>query len=192
MSDMESIWGAMKDTHYRRTIDAMENAIRKTDNLEAALTTALDMVVGAVHAQAGTCWFYDQFGDGRIHPRAVYGGGDLGGISLLPGEGIAGQVIASGQAQIIADCQSDPRWAGKVDAKTGFRTESMLCVPLSMEGVVFGCIQIVNRTDRMHFDEKDLEFAENLARAAAGLFLKQGMLSRIIEARLPEALDAHG
>lgn len=175
-SELESVWGAMKDVRYRRIIDQLERTLRHTRHLEDALSTALDMTVTAVHAQTGTFWFYDRYGDGRIWPKAVYGGGNLGGISLLPGEGIAGQVIEGGKPVIVADCQKDPRWAGRVDAKTGFKTESMICVPLSLKDVIFGCIQLINRTDRLLFDEKDKNFAEKLAGATAELFQKQGLL----------------
>ena len=175
-SELESVWGAMKDVRYRRIIDQLERTLRHTKHLEGALSSALDMVVSAVHAQTGTFWFYDRYGDGRIWPKAVYGGGNLGGISLLPGEGIAGQVIENGKSTIVADCQKDPRWAGRVDAKTGFKTESMICVPLTLNEAVFGCIQLINRTDRLLFDDKDKQLAEQLAEATAGLFQKQGLL----------------
>ena len=179
--EMESLWSAMKGTHYKRTIDRLTKSIRSTRNLEEAMQAALDMVVNAVHAQAGTFWYYNRFQDGRITPRAVFGGGDLSGISLLPGEGVAGQVIESGKATIIADCQSDPRWAGKVDAKTGFTTRSMICVPLKLEDTVFGSIQIINKTDNMAYDEKDLEFVERLAEEISQLLKYQGLLEDFVE-----------
>lgn len=175
-TELESMWDAMKSVHYQRTIEQLERSIRNTKRLEEALTAALDTVVEVVHAQAGTFWFYDQFGDGRIRPKAVFGGGDLKGFSLLPGEGIAGKVIQTGKSEIISDCQKDPRWAGKADAKTGFRTESMICVPLSLKQIVFGCIQVINRTDKLLYDERDLAFLEQLAGATADLFRKQGLL----------------
>ena len=174
------MWGAMKGVHYQRTIEQLEKSIRNTKHLEDALTIALNTVVTAIHAQAGTFWFYDQFGDGRIHPKAIYGGGDLGDFSLLPGEGIAGKVIQEGKSEIIIDCQKDPRWAGKADEKTGFRTESMICVPLTLKKITFGCIQVINRTDRVLFDEQDLAFLEKLSEATADLFRKQGLLEEYL------------
>ncbi len=189
--ELESMWDAMKGVHYQRTIEQLERSIESTKNLEGALTVSLDMVVTAVHAVAGTFWYYDRFGDGRIHPKAVYGGGDLKGFSLLPGEGIAGQVIADGQSRIIADCQKDPRWAGKADAKTGFRTESMICVPLALKDMTFGSIQIINKTDRLPFDDKDLQFAEALAAATAELFRRHGLLDDFIEAAGGNKQSAH-
>ena len=175
-TELESVWGAMKAAHYRRTIEQIRVSVEQTRNLEGALSGALELVVPACHAVTGTFWFFDRFGDGRIRPKAVYGGGNLGGISLAPGEGIAGQVIKNGRSTIVADCQSDPRWAGKADAKTGFRTESMVCVPLMIEDNAFGCIQLLNRTDHVLFDESDLAFAEQLGEATADLFRRQGLL----------------
>ena len=178
--EMESLWGAMKGSHYKRTIDQLTRSIRDTNSLEDALQTALDMVMHAVHAETGTFWFYDRFKDGRICAKAVCGASDLSAIRLLPGEGIAGQVIQSGKSVIIQNCQADPRWAGRVDQKTGFQTKSMICVPLALEDVVFGCIQIINKTDGVAFDEEDLTFVERLAAEISLLLKHQGLLEDFV------------
>ena len=178
--EMESLWGAMKGSHYKRTIDQLTRSIRDTNSLEDALQTALDMVMHAVHAETGTFWFYDRFKDGRICAKAVCGASDLSAIRLLPGEGIAGQVIQSGKSVIIQNCQTDPRWAGRVDQKTGFQTKSMICVPLALEDVVFGCIQIINKTDGVAFDEEDLTFVERLAAEISLLLKHQGLLEDFV------------
>ena len=170
------MWDAMKDVKYRRTLEQLKEIIQNPDaDQAAALTAALNIVASAVHAEAGTLWHYDRFGDGLIRPRAVYGGGEISHITLVPGEGVAGQVIESGKASIIADCQKDPRWAGRVDARTGFSTRSMICVPLLAAEQAFGCIQIINKTDGQPFDEKDLAFAKKLAAAVSEVFALHGM-----------------
>lgn len=181
-TEMNSIWEAMKSTQYDRTIKQLEKQLELATDLKDALTIALNRVVLSSHAVAGTCWGYDRFGDGRIRPKAVYGGADLGNISLALGEGIAGQVIESGKSVIVPDCQKDPRWAGKADAKTGFITRTMMCVPLNFREFTFGCIQIINKTDDLAFDEKDLLFVENLATHASRLFETLGFLNDYAEA----------
>ncbi|MFI3227452.1 MAG: GAF domain-containing protein [Clostridia bacterium] len=174
--EVESLWGAMKDVHYNRTLKTLKNSLRDARNLEAALSVSLDTIVEAVQAVSGTFWFYERYRDGRIYPKSVYGGGNLGNISLLPGEGIAGGVIESGESVIVYDCQKDPRWQGKVDAKTGFKTESMIVVPLISGNQVFGCIQIINKQRDNYFDDSDLEFTKGLAENSASLFEDNGML----------------
>lgn len=174
--ETHALWDAMKEVHYKRTLRVLQNSLRDARHLEASIAVSLDTIVEAMRSVAGTFWFYERYRDGRIYPKSVYGGGNLGGISLLPGEGIAGQVIDTGESLIIQDCQSDPRWAGKADQKTGFKTESMICVPLVAEKNIFGCIQIINKQDGMFFDEADLEFVEGLAENSSNLFIENGML----------------
>lgn len=179
------MWDAMKDVKYRRTLEQLREIICNPQaDRTAALTAALNIVASAVHAEAGTFWHYDRFGDGLIRPRAVYGGGEISQITLVPGEGVAGQVIESGKASIIADCQKDPRWAGRVDARTGFVTRSMICVPLLAAEQAFGCIQIINKTDGQPFDEKDLAFAQKLAAAVSEVFVENSP-----EGKAPHAGD---
>lgn len=174
--EIQSTCKANKDSHYERTIAVLENEIENAGNLNEALSIALNCVVKASYAVAGTFWFYDRFGDDRIHPKAIYGGADLGDFSLALGEGIAGQVIAHNKSAIVQDCQSDPRWAGKADKRTGFTTKTMICVPLRYQQYTFGCIQIINKTDDLLFDDKDLQFVEKLASHTAYLFAAQHML----------------
>ena len=98
------------------------------------------------------------------------------GATLSPGEGVAGKVIETAQSTIIPDCQKDPRWAGKVDKKTGFCTKTMICVPLCVDEMAFGSIQIINKVDGLPFDNLDLEFTEKLAEAAATMLTDQELL----------------
>ncbi len=170
------MWDAMKEVHYQRTIRSIEKGIKNSTDLKMALSSALDSVVTAVKAEAGTFWFYDRDTDGRIRPFAVYGGGDLGNFSLELGEGIAGRVIERGQEMIIEDCVSDPRWQGKADEKTGFVTKSMIVVPLQTSEYTFGCIQIINKKNGAFYDKADLVFVKALAAFAAEMFERLGFI----------------
>jgi len=167
------LWEAMKDAKYRKTLLELESVeVDETTDMADFMNAILDIVARAVHAEVGTLWYYSKFADGRIHPKAQFGGSDMGDFSLAPGEGIAGSVIKTGKGVIIQDCQKDPRWSGKVDAGTGFITRSMICVPLRDGDMGFGCIQLINRTDGNLYDEKDLAFGENLGMEIADIFIR--------------------
>jgi putative ABC transport system ATP-binding protein len=82
--------------------------------------------------------------------------------------GIAGAAAASGKVVRVADAYADPRFNAEVDRKTGFRTRSMLCLPLhDRDGKVFAVTQLLNRRDGEPFDDRDerryAEFAASLA-----------------------------
>jgi sigma-B regulation protein RsbU (phosphoserine phosphatase) len=46
---------------------------------------------------------------------------------------------------IVHDVGNDSRFAKRVDAETGYQTESILCAPLSIRGRTFGAIEVLNK-----------------------------------------------
>lgn len=156
-----------KRVNYTQVVWEITRELQESDSLEQALRVSLGTVVRAVGAEAGTIWFYNKEGDGRIHPSFWIGGADLTGLSLAAGEGIAGAVVETGKTTVVKDCQQDSRWAGRFDAKTGFVTRSMVCVPLVNKYEVIGCIQIINKLDGSLYNDEDVELCENLAMLTA-------------------------
>lgn len=83
-------------------------------------------------------------------------------------KGIAGAVLASGNALLIEDAYRDPRFNPEVDRQTGFRTRSVLSVPLkTSRGGTIGVAQVLNRKDGLPFDLEDLSLMEALAGVAS-------------------------
>jgi putative ABC transport system ATP-binding protein len=87
---------------------------------------------------------------------------EMGEIRIPVGTGIAGAVARTGRTLKIDDAYADPRFNREVDAKTGFRTRSIISLPVkNREGDVFAVAQLLNRTDGQPFDEGDeRRFAE--------------------------------
>jgi putative ABC transport system ATP-binding protein len=82
--------------------------------------------------------------------------------------GIAGAAAMSGEIVRVDDAYADSRFNQAVDAETGFRTQSMLCLPLQdRSGQVFAVTQLLNRRDGRPFDDHDTgryqEFAASLS-----------------------------
>lgn len=86
---------------------------------------------------------------------------------LRKGEGIAGCVFQSGEALLIEDAYNDPRFYRKFDEKTGYRTRSVLCMPLKVQDKVIGVSQLINRLDGAPFDARDAETLSLLCTHAA-------------------------
>ena len=77
-------------------------------------------------------------------------------VRIPIGSGIAGAAAASGRPVRVADAYQDPRFNRNVDLQTGFRTRSVLCLPLhDRAGNVFAVTQLLNRRDGLPFDEAD-------------------------------------
>lgn len=61
-------------------------------------------------------------------------------------KGIAGAVAASGETLNIPEAYDDPRFNRNIDRQTGYRTKSILALPLrDKQGRVMGVFQVLNR-----------------------------------------------
>jgi putative ABC transport system ATP-binding protein len=70
--------------------------------------------------------------------------------------GIAGHVATTGQTLRVDDAYAHPLFNPEADHRTGFRTRSILCVPIrERHGRVFAVAQLLNRRDGRSFDEQD-------------------------------------
>ena len=77
-------------------------------------------------------------------------------IRIPVGTGIAGAVAQSGEVINIADAYADSRFNPAIDKKTGFRTRSILSLPVKNQlGEVFAVAQLLNRKDQKPFDQDD-------------------------------------
>ena len=77
-------------------------------------------------------------------------------IRIPIGSGIAGAAAQSGKTINIPDAYADQRFNPEVDKKTGFRTRSILSLPIkNQQGVVFAVAQLLNRIDGQPFDQDD-------------------------------------
>jgi adenylate cyclase len=87
---------------------------------------------------------------------------EMGVVRIPLGSGIAGAVALSGEAIRIDDAYADPRFNQNVDKQTGYRTSSILSLPVKdHNGRVFAVAQLLNRKDGQPFDQGDeRRFAE--------------------------------
>jgi len=56
------------------------------------------------------------------------------------GQGIAGYVAEKGEPLLIQDVSKDPRWYKKISESTGFKTKSIACVPMKLNGDIIGVV----------------------------------------------------
>jgi putative ABC transport system ATP-binding protein len=93
-------------------------------------------------------------------------------IRIPRGAGIAGAVAASAQPLNLTDAHDDPRFDAGADRRTGYRTRSLLCVPLRAgDGSVFAVAQALNKRGGGPFDDQDQKRFEDLM-ASLGVLLE--------------------
>jgi len=134
--------------------------------------TILDLIVenskAVTKAEASSLLLLDEAtGDLRFHVAKGDAAAQLAQVRIAPGRGIVGHVAASGEALLIADAYADPRFDRSHDARTGFRTRSLLTVPMLSKGRTIGVVQVVNKLGEDSFGTDDLKLLEAFAAQAA-------------------------
>jgi DNA-binding response OmpR family regulator len=71
------------------------------------------------------------------------------------GEGISGRVAKTGEPLLIRDLSQDPVF-GKPDLHPRYRTNSLMCVPLKVNGKTIGVLNANNKQSGRAFDQNDL------------------------------------
>ncbi|XP_048256360.1 probable 3',5'-cyclic phosphodiesterase pde-5 isoform X3 [Haliotis rufescens] len=66
-------------------------------------------------------------------------------IRFPMGKGVAGHVATTGEVLNIQDAYGDIRFNRDVDLQTGYRTKSILCMPIYIRGNIIGVVQMVNK-----------------------------------------------
>lgn len=81
---------------------------------------------------------------------------ELGPVRFPVGTGIAGTVAKTGETIRIDDAYADPRFNQEVDRQTGYRTRSLLTLPVKdRNGRIFAVAQLLNRRDGQPFSAGD-------------------------------------
>jgi putative ABC transport system ATP-binding protein len=89
-------------------------------------------------------------------------------IRISVESGIAGYVARTGRAKNVPDAYAEPLFDRSVDEATGYRTRSLLCLPiLDSAGHVFAVMQLLNKSGGQPFDTHDEDrfrsFSQRLA-----------------------------
>lgn len=112
-------------------------------DLEEVLRQIVDETTRRLKADRGTLYLVDHATRELVSRVAHLP--EIAEIRLRIGEGVAGWVAANRQP--VRTDASDPRQSRRVDAVTGYRTDSMLAVPMMRDDVVIGVFQLLNQQD---------------------------------------------
>jgi sigma-B regulation protein RsbU (phosphoserine phosphatase) len=148
---------------WRFLVEAAK-ALNSTLETQHLLTLILELSTEAVEAEATSLAVLDdKRGDLRYEIALGTMGEKAHKLRVPLGLGIVGWVAREGQPAIVNDVTSDSRFAGFIDRATGFKTRSVLCVPLLRKAMVRGALVARNKRDGSGFTKEDQEIFAALA-----------------------------
>ena len=158
-------------------IDASQ-VLNSTFNLGRLLELILNLATKNLGAARGTIYLIDK--EKNELWSFVLKGNELVEIRLPVGTGIAGYVAKTGKTINLIDAAKDKRFFADIDRRSGFRTKTMLCIPMkNRTGKTIGVFQIINKKQGI-FTKEDILFLEAFSDHAALAFEN----SRLVQASL--------
>jgi len=149
------------------TLNKISQAVTSTLDLQETLTLITDHTTRLLGVAATSVALYDESNDDLRFAAASGEGSDyVVGMRIAIGQGIAGWVFQQGQPVMVPDTSKDTRWFGGFDTDSGFKTRSILCVPLQTKGQTIGAIEAMNK-ESGPFDAEDLRLLTSMAAPAA-------------------------
>jgi putative ABC transport system ATP-binding protein len=177
---LEQLVAGMDEATFRRTLQEMTQQSQRfleatalasdeayQSMLEQSLRIFTRRVGELLDAERASLFLVDRERE-QLVLRVAEDAPDGDSVRIPLASGIAGAAAVSGQVVRVMDAYADPRFNRDVDRQTGFRTRSVLCLPLhDRAGGVFAVTQLLNRRDGQPFDDRDerryAEFAASLS-----------------------------
>jgi adenylate cyclase len=143
---------------------AASRAIASERDPDTLLFAIIEATTSALEADRSSLFLLDRQ-QGELWSKIAQGA-EIAEIRVPLGAGIVGYVAQTGETVNLADAYADPRFNRAVDRRTGYRTRSLLCLPIrDREGRLAGAVQVLNKRDGA-FTVEDEELLDALASQA--------------------------
>lgn len=177
-----------RPAHHTASIllEVMASLVAERD-LDKLLVSIMAKASEVMDADRSTLFLVDEAKD-QLWSKVAQGEA-TNEIRVPIGQGIAGRVAASGETINIQDAYQDSRFNPDVDKRTGYRTHSILTMPMNnQKGRSIGVLQVLNKRSAgaeraTHFSRRDEEllgaFASQAAIAVENVLLNEEIRKRM-------------
>ena len=175
-----------RELEYRKKLTGITNQINAAESIPHILMTLKDKILELLDAERLTIYAIDtknqelyslqKIGDVPKEIRVPKSFASISGFTALSRKtiNIKDAYDAAELAKFHANLRFDQRW----DKQTGFRTKSVLAVPILFEKYLLGVIQLINKRHGPSFTSLDEDGAEELARILGIAFYNQHKVAR--------------
>lgn len=156
----------------------ISRSITALTDIDELLRVIAEETKNAIQADRCTVFLWDKDSD-ELWSKVALGLDSSKEIRFPADKGLAGYVVKTGESLNIADAYNDKRFNPEVDLKTGYRTKTILCMPITNNNrEIIGAFQVLNKIDGVFTkNDEDLLVAiggsASIALENAQLFDKQ-------------------
>ncbi|HZD10022.1 MAG TPA: GAF domain-containing protein [Candidatus Binatia bacterium] len=177
-------------------LEELETMLRITRTITSSLDLdevsqlTIQEVHGSWDIEASSIWLLDETRqDLRVLVNVGTSYDILSRFRVEVGDGIVGHVVKEGEPLFSNDVANHPLHFREIDEHTGFKTRSIVCVPLVFNQEIIGALQLLNKRND-DFTEEDVQWASSIATAVAiavsnaRLFAEAASRQQLLEATL--------
>src|SRR5262245_2639703 len=150
----------------------------QTNEMETLLVRMAEAATKFFDADRASIFLWDKPNKTIVGRPAL---GVAGGELRLPDDaGVVGQVIQTGESRRVGGAHDDDEVDRAVDRKTGYKTETILCVPLvTPDGTRIGAFELLNKHDGPFTADDQRGLVELAAYAAVALANTQQLVDLV-------------
>ncbi len=184
----------MASAEYEKKVQDLESLLEVTQamtvekDLDKLLTFIISATTRVMNAERSSLYLYDE--PAKEIWTKIAQGMSTREIRLPVGRGIAGTVAQTLETINISDAYQDARFDQEVDKRSGFRTRSILCMPMrNHEGRLIGVIQVLNKKDGAFGDYDETLLGAFSTHAAIALDQARLVAAYLDKQKLEQALE---
>ncbi len=152
-------------------------------NIDSLLKVIAEETKEAIQADRCTVFLFDKEHNELWSKVAL--GMENSEIRFPADKGLAGHCVKTGETINIKDAYNDSRFNPEIDYKTGYKTKTILCMPIkNLQQKIIGAFQVLNKLEGYFTDEdEDLLVAIG---SSAGIALENAQLFKTQQKMLEE------
>ena len=149
-------------------------AVAVEKNIDNLIKNIAEETKTALNADRCTVYLYDKERN-ELYSKVATGIEGVKELRIPANKGLAGHVAQTGETINIKDAYKDKRFNPEVDKKTGYKTKTILCMPIkNFNQEIIGVFQVLNKFDETFtIDDEDLLIAIS---SSAGISLENAQL----------------
>lgn len=151
-------------------------AVSAETDINALLKVIAEETKAAIQADRCSVFLYNKKND-ELWSKVALGMDDSQEIRFPASKGLAGHVVKTGETINITDAYSDNRFNKEIDIQTGYKTSTILCMPIrNLNHEIIGAFQVLNKQNGV-FSEEDEDLLVAIG-SSAGIALENAQLFR--------------
>jgi signal transduction protein with GAF and PtsI domain len=120
--------------------------VSRNYDVEKVLNFSMNSIRKIMNVEAGTLFLKEK---DQLKVAIAFNskGNAIKKFRLKIGQGVAGYVAAKGKPMMVNDTKKSSQFFQEIDKLTGFKTHTVLCVPLFSQNKLIGVLEVLNKID---------------------------------------------